>query len=162
MPGTNRTRSVGRVIRAPVSMTATVAVVILAVAPNAIAADEQAFVRTASASGLQWGPCPDFMPESCAIAVLHGDPSKPAADIFFRLPAGERVPLHWHTSAERMVLVSGTMEVAYEGQAPVTLEAGNYAYGPPRAKHHASCVSGEDCVLFIAFEEPVDAVPAAP
>jgi quercetin dioxygenase-like cupin family protein len=128
--------------------------------PIAAASDEQAFTRTADSAELDWGPCPAFMPESCRISVLHGDPAKPASDVFFKLPAGAKAPLHWHNSAERMVLVSGRMEVAYEGQAPVVLKAGTYAYGPPRREHHATCVSDTDCVLFIAFEEPLDAFPA--
>jgi hypothetical protein len=59
-----------------------------------------------------------------------------------------------------MVLISGEMEVDYDGQDPVVLTAGTYAYGPARLPHTARCLDGDDpCVLFIAFEEPVDAVP---
>jgi quercetin dioxygenase-like cupin family protein len=111
---------------------------------------------------LQWGPCPEFLPEGCAIAVLQGDPAGPNADVFFKVPGGAEIAAHWHTSAERMVLVSGRMTVRYEGQPAVQLERGSYAYGPPRAVHSASCAGGEDCVLFIAFEQPVDAVPSEP
>lgn len=108
---------------------------------------------------LAWSPCPPFMPEGCAIAVLHGDPAKPNADIFFKVPAGAVIPEHWHTSAERMVLVAGEMTVTYDGQAPTTLKPGTYAYGPPKASHSATCGQRGPCVLFIAFELPVDAVP---
>ncbi len=59
-----------------------------------------------------------------------------------------------------MVLVSGEMRVNYEGQQPEVLQAGTYAYGPPEVPHTASCESSEPCVLFIAFEEPVDAFKA--
>jgi quercetin dioxygenase-like cupin family protein len=107
---------------------------------------------------LQWGPCPDFMPKGCGIAVLYGDPSKSNADVFFKIPAKTEAPQHWHTSAERMVLVSGQLKVSYDGQPTVTLRPGMYAYGPPRHAHSAVCVSDDDCVLFIAFESPVDAV----
>lgn len=106
---------------------------------------------------LEWGPCPAFMPDSCRIAVLQGDPAKANADVFFRLASNTTAPNHWHHSAERMVLVAGEMKVDYEGQEPVILEPGTYAYGPPEKPHVATCQSEEDCVLFIAFEEPVDA-----
>lgn len=139
---------------------ATVAVLAGVAASADTSSEERAFTRTADSSGLAWGPCPAFMPDTCRIAVLHGDPAKPAADVFFKLPAGQSVAKHWHTSAERMVLVSGEMRVNYEGQEPTTLTAGSYAYGPPKREHDATCVSDEDCVLFIAFEEPVDAFPA--
>jgi quercetin dioxygenase-like cupin family protein len=122
-------------------------------------AGERAFVWRADDPKLEWGPCPDFMPEGCGLAVLQGDPAKPNADVFFRLPAGSTAPHHWHTSAERMVLVSGELHVDYDGQDPVVMRPGTYAYGPARLPHVASCRSEEACVLFIAFEEPVDAVP---
>lgn len=128
-------------------------------APGSALPDERAFTRTADSADLGWGPCPAFMPDDCRIAVLHGDPAEPGADVFFKLPAGRSVPAHWHHSAERMVLVSGEMRVTYAGQMPVTLKAGTYAYGPAEAEHDATCTSDEDCVLFIAFEKPVDAIP---
>ncbi len=121
-------------------------------------AGEQAFIWNADDTDLQWGPCPEFMPEGCGLAVLQGDPADHNADVFFRLPGGTTAPHHWHTSAERMVLVSGTMEVVYDGQEPVTLRPGTYAYGPARLPHVTHCRSDEDCVLFIAFEKPVDAI----
>src|SRR6056297_1384 len=111
---------------------------------------------------LQWGPCPEFMPEGCAIAVLHGDPSKKNADIFFKVPAGAVVPRHTHTSAERMVLVSGALRVTYDGQERVDMKAGIYAYGPPELPHKAVCTGAEACVLAIAFEQPIDAFPQPP
>lgn len=119
---------------------------------------EQALARTHKDAGLTWGPCPEGFPTGCAIAVLHGDPAKDNADILFRVPAGARIAPHWHTSAERMVLLSGEMEVTYEGQEATTLKTGTYAYGPAKLTHKAHCKGDEACVLFIAFELPVDAV----
>ncbi|TVP53039.1 MAG: cupin domain-containing protein [Halomonadaceae bacterium] len=121
-------------------------------------ADEQAHIWHADDPDLEWGPCPEFMPEGCSLAVLQGDPEDHNADVFFRLPGNSTAPHHWHTSAERMVLVAGEMEVDYDGQDPVTLTPGTYAYGPPRLPHVTHCTSAEDCVLFIAFEESVDAI----
>lgn len=118
---------------------------------------DPALALGASDAKLQWGPCPAFMPEGCALAVLHGDPAQPNADVFFRVPGGAQIPRHWHTSAERMVLVSGQLQTAYDGQPPATLEPGMYAYGPAKRPHSATCTAGAPCVLFIAFEGPVDA-----
>ena len=122
----------------------------------------RALARTADDPRLQWGPCPEFLPQGCAIAVLHGDPGQPNADIFLRLPAGADIPLHWHTSAERMALVAGELQVTYVGQEPIVLRAGTYAYGPAKLAHAARCGDAGSCVLFIAFEGPVDAVPGSP
>lgn len=130
----------------------------LAVAPAS--AEERAFTWTEDDSELEWGPCPELMPEGCQLAVLQGDPAQENADIFFQLPGESTAPRHWHNSAERMVLISGEMRVGYDGQDPVVLEPGTYAYGPAELPHDATCVSAEPCTLFIAFEEPVDAFAA--
>jgi quercetin dioxygenase-like cupin family protein len=129
-------------------------------AQSPVLAEEGAFIRTADSAEIAWGPCPEFMPEGCALAVLQGNPAERNADVFFKLPAKSTAPLHTHTSAERMVLVSGEMTVRYEGQEPVLMKAGTYAYGPANLPHEATCGSDEDCILFIAFEEPVDAIAA--
>jgi quercetin dioxygenase-like cupin family protein len=139
-----------------------VATTILAASVPAGAAAEPASARSVDDPGLSWGPCPDLFPTGCEIAVLHGDPAKPNADVFFRVPAGYELPKHWHGSAERMILVSGELTVVYEGQAPVVLSPGTYAYGPPRAAHHGRCASSQPCTLFIAFEGPVDATAGTP
>ena len=122
-------------------------------------AQEQALTRSAQDTQLQWGPCPPFMPVGCGLGVLHGDPAKANADVFLKLPAKAVVPDHWHTSAERMILVAGELHVTYKGQPKVVLKPGMYAYGPAKLAHSASCAGNVPCVLFIAFESAVDAVP---
>lgn len=131
---------------------------LLILAPASISAqDNMSFTRTAESEQIQWGNCPEFMPDSCEIAVLQGDPTKPNADVFFKMEGNTSVAKHWHHSAERILMVSGEMEVNYEGQKPEVIKTGTYAYGPPEKPHSASCISDEPCVLFIAFNKPVDA-----
>jgi quercetin dioxygenase-like cupin family protein len=108
-------------------------------------------------AALKWGPCPPIYKGGCALAVLHGDPAKPNADVFLRVDGGTVLHNHRHSSAERMILVSGTLRVAYAGSAPSVLQTGHYAYGPAGAPHEARCLSKTPCTLFIAFEGPVDA-----
>ena len=120
-------------------------------------ADQQAMVWKADDTDLKWGPCPAFMPDDCRIAVLQGNPKQPNTDVFFKMQPNTTVPKHWHHSPERMVLVSGEMKVNYDGQDPEVIKTGNYAYGPAERPHSASCLSDDPCVLFIAFEDPVDA-----
>ena len=126
--------------------------------PAAPDASNPPVALAATGADLRWGPCPPGMPEGCEIAVLHGDPAKPNADVFLKVPAKYVIPPHWHTSAERMVLVAGELEIEYAGHPATTLKAGTYAYGPAKAPHKASCAKGAACMLFIAFEAPVDAV----
>lgn len=147
--------------RARLSLSALALVSSLAVAedPAHAPATEQALTRNAGDAQLAWGPCPPFLPAGCAIAVLHGDPATDNLDVFFKVPGKSKIPLHWHTSAERMILVAGEMHVTYEGQDSAVLKPGTYAYGPAKKPHHAVCASAEPCILFIAFESPLDAVP---
>jgi hypothetical protein len=107
---------------------------------------------------IAWGPCPDIMPAGCQIAVLHGDPAKPNADVFLKLPGKAPFRKHRHSSAERIMLVAGELHVTYDGQKPEVVKAGSYAYGPAQRAHVGSCASAEPCLLFIAFEGPVDAI----
>ncbi len=124
---------------------------------SAVQANEPALAYKYDDKRLQWGPCPPFIGKGCQIAVLHGDPAKNNLDLFFKVPGDFAIPHHWHTSAERMILVSGTLKVTYDDQASELLETGMYAYGPSKRPHTAYCEKGDPCVLFIAFEEPLDA-----
>ena len=136
------------------------ALLVLLASPMALAETaEPAVAFAADDPGLAWGPCPEFMPEGCQISVLNGDPAGPASDVFFKVPGGAVIPHHWHTSSERMVLVSGELQVSYDGHEARTLRTGMYAYGPARLGHSAICSAGDPCILFISFSAPVDAVP---
>jgi anti-sigma factor ChrR (cupin superfamily) len=119
-------------------------------------AQEPALAFSAQAPDLKWDHCPDPLPKGCQLAVLHGDPAKPNADVFLKLPGASKIPMHTHTSAERMILVAGTMHLTFEGQKMAVLQPGSYAYGPATKPHTADCVSRKPCILFIAFEAPVD------
>lgn len=122
---------------------------------------ERPLAISQAADGLPWVDCPALFPPGCKMAVLHGNPSQPAADIFLRVPSGYTIPAHSHTSAERMILVTGQLEVTYAGHATVSLQRGDYAYGPPKLPHTARCNGPEACTLFIAFNSAVDALPFA-
>jgi mannose-6-phosphate isomerase-like protein (cupin superfamily) len=120
----------------------------------------QSEVKTVQDKDLVWHPAPDFLPD-CTFTVLHGDMSQPNLDIFFKVPANTMVANHWHHSQERMVLISGEMEVTYEGEPTQLLKTGSYAYGPAQKPHSAKCLDKGPCVLFIALVEPFDAFPIA-
>lgn len=132
-----------------------------AASPAPPARPEPPLARRVDDAALTWGPCPPIFPGKCRIAVLHGDPTKPNADVFLQVAGGTELPPHRHTSAERMVLVSGELRVKYQGAPAVTLTPGSYAYGPAGRPHRASCLGTRPCTLFIAFEGPVDALPFA-
>ena len=119
---------------------------------------ETSIAKTIHDSDIVWNPAPDFFP-GCSFTILHGDIAKPNLDFFFRVEPNTDIINHTHNSAERMILISGEMEVQYEGENPQLLKAGNYAYGPAKKPHRAKCLDKGQCVLFIAMIDPFDAVP---
>jgi quercetin dioxygenase-like cupin family protein len=135
---------------------ALVAVLVAGVALSFGQAPEPAITTHATDPNIAWGPCPEILPAGCQIAQLHGYPSNPNADIFLKIPAKASFAKHLHTSAERMILLSGEIHVTFEGQKPAVVKAGSYMYGPALRPHSGACASAEPCLLFIAFEEPVD------
>jgi mannose-6-phosphate isomerase-like protein (cupin superfamily) len=135
---------------------------LLLLASSSALAQEQALALRAQDANLKWDTCPDPLPKGCGLAVLHGDPAKPNADVFLKLPGRSKIPLHTHTSAERMILVAGRMQLTFEGQKMAVLQPGSYAYGPAKKPHTAACTSDKPCILFIAFEGPVDIMAVAP
>jgi len=119
---------------------------------------ETSFSTTIDNKDLKWLPAPDFFP-NCSFTILHGDISKPNLDFFFKIEPNTEVVNHTHNSAERMILISGDLEVQYQGEKPVILKAGTYAYGPSGKPHKAKCLDNGPCVLFVAMIDPFDAVP---
>lgn len=114
---------------------------------------------TLTVDEMEFGPCPEFIPEGCEAAFIQGDPEERNADVVFRFAPDTEIPKHMHTSAERLVLISGEFHIDYDGHDPVVMRTGDYAYGPAELPHTAYCAEGEECILFVAFEEPVDAIP---
>jgi len=117
---------------------------------------EMSIAKTIHDSDLVWNPAPDFFP-GCSFTLLHGDMAGPNLDLFFKVEPNTEIVNHTHNSAERMILVSGEMEVQYEGEKTQVLKAGSYAYGPASKPHRAKCLDKGDCVLFIALVDPFNA-----
>jgi mannose-6-phosphate isomerase-like protein (cupin superfamily) len=140
---------------------AVVAAVSLGLATQSLGeAPAPALVRDHTDPAHAWGPCPPIFPAGCDVTALQGDPAAGRSDVFLRVQPGVTLARHVHTSAEHMVLVAGELEVEYDGQAAASLRVGSYAYGPARVAHRATCKSAGPCVLFIAFESPIDAIAA--
>jgi quercetin dioxygenase-like cupin family protein len=149
---------IGRLLQGALLLTAAQLAFAQGQAPNA----GQFAIHPPTDTYLKWLPCSAPMPTGCTYAVLHGDPAKPNADTFVKLPGRSIIPMHTHTSAERMFLVSGELDVSYTPGRNQRIKAGSYAYGPAGVPHTGVCMSVEPCVLFIAYEAPVDATLVVP
>lgn len=110
-----------------------------------------------SASELKWQPVPDV--QGVQQAILWGNPEKGAHGTLIKFAAGTEVPLHSHTADDRGVVVSGTLVIGLEGQAPKELGSGSYLFSPGGVKHTTKCKSGADCVFFAQFSGAFDLIP---
>jgi hypothetical protein len=112
----------------------------LALAPWAVQAQDHHIVMPPDQ--VKFGPAPQALPAGAKIAVLQGDPSA-AGPVVLRLafPANFVVPPHWHSNAERLTIISGTLYVGagdtVDRQGSAALAAGGYAYLPPKMHHYA-------------------------
>ena len=91
---------------------------------------------------LSWGPAPAILPAGARLAVLEGDPSK-AGPFTMRLdmPAGYRIPPHFHQADEHVTVISGAFQVGMgetfdEGKL-TTLSPGTFGVIPPGMRHFA-------------------------
>jgi quercetin dioxygenase-like cupin family protein len=91
---------------------------------------------------LNWGPAPAILPAGARLAVLDGDPSKAGLyTMRLEMPAGYRIPPHYHQFDEHVTVISGAFQVGMgdmfdEGQL-TTLPPGTFGVIPPGMRHFA-------------------------
>ncbi len=100
---------------------------------------DQGFVNP---NDVKWGAAPPSLPKGAKVAVLYGDPGK-AGPFVIRLmaPGGYKIPPHWHSHAENITVISGTLFLG-SGDSMDTAHAhalrpGGYHYLPAKAHHYA-------------------------
>ena len=108
----------------------------------ALAADpmgDQVFVNSGQ---LKWGDAPPSLPKGAKVAVLYGDPGKAGPVVVrLKLPAGYRVPPHWHSHPENLTVISGALYLGMgdkmEPAQAHALKAGGFHYLPAMTHHYA-------------------------
>ncbi len=81
-------------------------------------------------------------------SVQHGDPSKGASVILAKTTAGCKIPWHWHSASEQLMIVSGSAKVEMKDGSPTTLHAGDYVALPEKNAHQFTCLMA--CTFFVA------------
>src|SRR5438093_3459695 len=74
------------------------------------------------------------MPGCATVAILRGDPRKGPSVVLLKLAGGCRVPWHWHTANEELLVVSGVGVLDMPEDKPLLFRPGAYASLP---SHHA-------------------------
>jgi len=103
----------------------------------------------------QWGPAPPMLPAGAQIAVLAGDPTKPAPyAVRLKFPANYAIPAHSHPTDEHVVVTSGSVTFGMgdalnkTAAANKALAAGGFALMPANMNHFAFTASEATIVLY--------------
>jgi quercetin dioxygenase-like cupin family protein len=102
----------------------------------------------------RWGPAPPLLPAGAQIAVLAGDPTKPAPyAIRLKFPANYAIPAHSHPTDEHVVVVSGALtfgmgdELTKGASTNQTLPPGGFALMPADMNHFAYTTAKETTII---------------
>jgi mannose-6-phosphate isomerase-like protein (cupin superfamily) len=102
---------------------------------------------------LKFTPIPD-LPDCASAAILRGNPRSGPAWVLLKLASGCRVPWHWHTANETLVVISGRGTLAMKDGPPLQFVPGAYAALPAHHAHQASC--SRTCLLFNGADAAFD------
>jgi quercetin dioxygenase-like cupin family protein len=122
-------------------------------APRVLAQTHAHVIQTPSEAA--WGPAPPMLPPGAQIAVLSGDPTKPAPyAVRLKFPANYAIPAHSHPTDENVVVVSGALtfgmgdKLAKGASGNKTLRVGGYALMPANMNHFAYSTADTTIVLY--------------
>jgi quercetin dioxygenase-like cupin family protein len=106
-----------------------------------------------SPKDVQWGPAPPLLPAGAQIAVLAGDPGKPAPyTVRLKFPANYAIPAHSHPTDEHVVVTSGALTFGMgdkltKGGGNKTLAVGGFALMPANMNHFAYTTAAETTIV---------------
>lgn len=86
------------------------------------------------------------LPSCASASALRGDPRSGPAWVLLKLASGCRVPAHWHTANEDLVIISGQGSLMMKDGQRLQFAPGAYASLPNHHVHQASCTRA--CLLF--------------
>ena len=95
---------------------------------------------------IKWGPAPPVLPAGAKMAVLAGDPAGTGlVTLRLKIPAGYRIPPHWHPTDEHVTVISGSLGLGMgdklDDQAPA-LKPGGSAVAGANMHHYAWTKTG--------------------
>lgn len=95
-----------------------------------------------SPSELTWADAPPALPPGAKMAVLDGDPNKPGSfTVRLQAPAGYKIPPHTHPAAERVTVISGTVNLGmgdkFDEAAGKEMGEGSFVVLPAGMSHFA-------------------------
>lgn len=95
------------------------------------------------------------LPSCSTLSVESGDPSKGPSVILIKATAGCRIPWHWHTPTEHVMIVTGSAKLQMkDGDHTAVLGPGGYAMMPSKHVHQFTCSSA--CTAFVSSDGAFD------
>jgi quercetin dioxygenase-like cupin family protein len=101
----------------------------------------------------KFAPLPG-LPSCVSGAVQSGDPSQGSSILALKAAAGCRIPWHWHTPVEQVMMVTGSAKVEMKGGRTATLGPGGFALMPSKHVHQFTCISA--CTAFVYSDAAFD------
>ena len=93
-------------------------------------------------------------------ADVWGDHTKTGYGAFIRFQAGFTSPLHTHSHAAKLVVISGTLIQVPEGKPEVRLGPGSYLMQPGKTYRHVTkCDQASECLIFSESTGAFDLIP---
>ncbi len=118
----------------------------------ALAAESPEMVAVEPQS-LKFEPAPG-LPACAKAAPVRGDPAKGAAVLMIKFDKGCRVPWHWHSATEQVMIVSGSGTLEMKGGKKLSFRPGAYASLPAKHVHSAACSNA--CTVFVTTDAAFD------
>jgi quercetin dioxygenase-like cupin family protein len=96
---------------------------------------------------IQWGAAPPVLPAGATMAVLAGNPAGTGlVTLRLKMPAGYRIPPHWHPTDEHVTVISGSFAIGMGDKLDMkqskTLRAGGYGIAAANMHHFAWTKTG--------------------
>jgi quercetin dioxygenase-like cupin family protein len=89
-------------------------------------------------------------------ALENGNPDTGPSTYLLKAPVGCRVPAHYHTAEEQLIVIQGAVSTGMKGMHDVTLTAGGIAVMPGKAIHWFSCTGTAPCLMAVTFDQKYD------
>jgi hypothetical protein len=93
-------------------------------------------------NAIQWNDVPNALPAGAQLAVLEGNPFADGLyTMRLKMPAGYRIPPHWHKKFEHVTVISGTFNLGmgdtFDASKATAMPAGTFGFLAPKMNHFA-------------------------
>ncbi len=89
-------------------------------------------------------------------ALETGNPETGSSTMLLKASPGCVVPWHYHTAAEQLIVIRGTVLTEMPGHPASQLLAGGFAVMASRVPHRFVCQKEMECLMVVSFDRKYD------